>query len=134
MIKALKNTFTFDLYKNNQIRFHRWLSITRSQILGSFWTYLIGIITAIAILISVIGYLHNSKEISEYEYRSLIQDEDSYAEQYPEWKAMLEDAMSDGYVSEGENTDLRRYLLARWDEKALMKKLKTRAELTKILK
>ncbi len=133
MIKAIKNTLTFDLYKNNKNKFHRWLYEKRVNLGNSagFWVFCIFSTVFLATAASV--QFHNMTEISEYEYRSLIQDEEKYAEQYPEWKVMLEDAMDDGVVTESENDDMRSFLVERYKEKALMKKLKTRAELTKII-
>ena len=130
----IKNIFAYDLYKNNPERFHHWLKQKRHAILGSLWTWTIGWITGILLAVSLFVMMHNSQEISETEYRSLIQDEERYSEQYPEWKVMLEAAMEDGVVNEGENTDMRRYLIARWEEKAEIAKIKTKAKLIKQMK
>ena len=132
-MKILKNTLTFDLYKNNQMRFHRWLFETRSKLLGNPLTWFAITLTTLVIVIVTFSAIHDTQEISHSEYKSLIQDEEYYADEYPEWKVMLEEAMSDGIVNEGENTAMRRYLINRWEEKEDRKKIRTKSELTNII-
>jgi hypothetical protein len=128
-MKILQETFTYDLYMRNQGRFHLW---AKSMVTHAY-TMAVALVIVVVVAITGINMLDNRSEISEYDYDK-ITDNIEYYEEVPEYRRLAKKAMADGVVIEMEFDELQDLLNVHWKERERLSLIKSKAELTDIVK
>jgi len=125
--------FEFGLYNDNKITFHQWLFIKKEQITGSAFFPVSVMVTAIFLAVVIMFTWMDSREISEYDYRDVIDDQKEFGTKIPEYKVLLKEFYNDdGLITEAEYDDLQELILVYYREQARIEKLSTKAKVTKI--
>lgn len=134
MIKALKNTLTFDLYKNNQDRFHQWLSNKKYDMMSSMWFPIVTIVGGVMLAVFLFAIYDGRQEIDTSDYKRLLNNEASYSQWIPEYGPMLQKAMYDGVITNGELWELQSLKIDYRAREKAKKHLKAKNDLIKQLK
>ena len=72
--------FEFGLYNDNKITFHQWLWIKKEQITGWDFFFPTMLFGAIGLAVVIMITWMETREISEYDYRDVIDDQWEYDE------------------------------------------------------
>lgn len=117
----LKGTYIFNLYMNNQERFHDWLRCKKSDILSSGWTPFLFTLLCILFAVFIFVSIHNLQEISETEYGWIITREGTYGDEMPGLTILIKKSMDDNVITNGEFNELNKLMVYYFKEKTIIR-------------